>query len=195
MDFRKIMTAFRQHGFGNCTSIGVVKAAIEVYGMDEQNGVFAVAPDPCGKIVTLRDGTVVRLLSAELDTAIQLCGFQTLNAGDAEKAAVTAYAQLCFAVICKRKQMMEKYATFREAVDDVNDGESAFEAPEFLGLQAKVVRISYDDVFGCGGVVAHSPRHTVYVSHGHFDDYGAANKLDAIWEWARFARGIYRFSA
>ena len=133
------------------------------------------------------------LLNTELNYAKDNCGFVPLENDNDIKTQIREYAKLCFAVICKSKMLIEEYKTYEEAVDDVNNGESAFEAPQYLGLENLTRDVRYKDTSDFGGIVAHSVHHTVYVSMGYFDDYGTPNKLDSIKDWFRFSRRLYRF--
>ncbi len=184
-----IISSFAQHGFGNCTSIGVIKAAIEVWGITriweakEQAGVTTFL---------LRNGRNVSLSVEELSLARDNSGFQLLVDTPTNRDIVSC-ACICFAVICKSKQEFEEYDSLAEAIEDVNSGENATDAPRYLGLDKHQEYISYRQCFAVGGVVAHSLKHTVYVSHGDYDDYGRVNRLDSIREWMRFARKMYRF--
>ncbi|AWI25889.1 hypothetical protein [Flavobacterium pallidum] len=190
MDFKIIISAFRQHGFGNCTSIGIIKASIEAFGI---NNVFESIPTTEGMQVNLRSDKQILLTKSDLQYAIENAGFELLESTE-EKKTILDYAKLCFAVICKSKQIAEEYDNFQDAVTDVNNGESATDAPRYLGLEGYREFIRYRDVDDFGGIVAHSPRHTVYVSHGYYDDYGTPNKLSSLREWARFGRKVYRFN-
>ncbi len=189
---KTIITAFRQHGFGNCTSIGVIKAAIEIFGID---GVFSIQKSGTKNKVLLKNGAELEISDDELKAAENSAGFQLLDPNDAEKVAIRTYAIVCFAVICKSKQVIEEYDSYQDAIDDVNTGESVFDGPSYLGLDNFTVGVKYKDVDSYGGIVAHSSKHTVYVSYGYFDDYGFANLLNSIWEWMRFGRKVYRFEA
>jgi hypothetical protein len=190
LNFKTIITSFAQHGFGNCTSIGVIKAAIEAFGL---NNVFTVSETASGSKIDLRNGRSVEISKDELAYSEKNCGFKLLNDADALKKSIRDYAVLSFAVICKSKQIIEEYEKYEDAVDDVNTGENYHEAPMYLGLEKYQVNIRYKDVDKYGGIVAHSVKHTVYVSHDYFDDYGMPNRLNSIGEWAKFSRRIYRF--
>jgi len=186
-----IITAFKQHGFGNCTSIGVIKAAIETWGVTE---IWQMQAVDGGSRFTLKNGRAVTLTNAEIELASSHAGFQLLE-DTPTKRDITRCAVTCFAIICKVKQQLEEYGAYQEAIDDINDGEGATDAPRFLGLERFQEYIDYRTCFGVGGVVAHSVHHTVYVSHGDFDDYGEVNHLNSIRDWVRFARQMYRFHA
>lgn len=190
MDYKTIITSFKQHGFGNCTSIGVIKAAIDIFGV---GGVFSTTNTNGDLKVTLKNTKTLNLLASEIAYAQQNCGFQLLE-NTSEKKEITEYAKTCFAVISKYKQINEGYKSYEEAVDDINNGENASEAPMYLGLEQCIVPVAYKDVRQFPGIVAHSVHHTVFVSHGYYDNYGEANPLDSIGEWIRFGRKLYRFN-
>lgn len=187
--YTTIISSFKQHGFGNCTSIGVIKAAIEVF---EVGSVFTALHGREGIDVTLRDGRQLQISHEEFYHVEKHCGFQLINEGDTLKEQIADYAKLCFAVICKSKEMAEDYDSFEEAMDDINNGASLYDGAKHLGIAHYCVNIPYVHADNYSGVVAHSAKQTVFVSNGYFDDYGQPNKLNSIGEWSRFANKLYR---
>jgi hypothetical protein len=184
MTTQELITAFHQGGTGNCVSVAIIKASMEVFGLGH---VFDTEPQADGsQQITLRDGTHLALTVAELDYARQHSLFVLGN-----NQQVLDHANFCYAVIAKRVQQDEKggVQSYAEAIDDLNNGAYYLEAPRWLGLQHYVRAVGLRYVQQYAGVIGASPHHCFFASHKLADDHG---QVDPI-RWFDFKYKLYHY--
>lgn len=184
MTSEELITAFHQGGTGNCVSVAIIKAGIEVFGLGH---VFdAEAQADGSQHVTLRDGTQLTLSAAELDYARQHSLFVAGNSQE-----IFDYANFCYAAIAKRVQQDEKDGTqtYAEAIDDLNDGAYYLEAPRWLGLQHYARPLGLKFVQQYAGVIGASPHHCFFASHKLADDHGDVDPI----RWIDFKYKFYHY--
>ena len=170
MNTKEIITAFRQGGTGNCVSIAVIKAGIEIFGLDK---IFhAVLQEDNTFSITMRDGFQLKLTQLELAMAKE--GSRFIVKANQE---VFNYANFCFAAMAKRAQIEEnddlpREMTFVQAIDTLNDGEYYMEGPGWLGLRHHCRAIGRKYIFHYPGVIGASRAHCFFASYGIEDDHG-----------------------
>jgi hypothetical protein len=189
MTTNEIITAFRQGGTGNCVSIAVIKAGLEVFGMDK---IFhATWKNNTTLAITMRDGFEVTLSPDDIRAAVRGSRFIKL-----ESQEVFNYANVCFAAMAKRAQTEKNDdfgpMSFEQAIQTLNDGEYYTEGPNWLGLRHHTRNIGRKYIFHYPGVIGASRKHCFFVSYGMEDNYGVADPITGLEN--RFCRWL-RISA
>lgn len=192
---RELVTAFHQNEFGNCTSIGFIKAALHAY--QDPGGMFlrVVSRDDGGATIVTKDQVTFEVSVSELATTAQKAGLK--YASDAQKQRWERSVNLLYATLARSCQVdctsARKYCTptrrrscdsFDAALDYLDHGLKWSAPPRLLGLKEGVdfsvlkgwrgrrwVRI-VGFVSGGRSCVAATPWHTFFVSEKIFDLYG-----------------------
>ncbi|MDA6071033.1 hypothetical protein NJT12_15570 [Flavobacterium sp. AC] len=174
----KIFESFKQGERTNCSSIAFIKAALNVYGL---NDLFIVEKvnDSLNKI-TLKNDASFNLKNDEINKAKISAGFVFIK-DNCESEKITDYAILTYAVMAKYKQIIDKEATFNKALEDLEDG--AVYTPtiyKYLGFKIgkQIEKLKRQSGSEFCGVVAWSTAHAVFVCEEFMDYYG--NKK-SIW--------------
>ena len=168
IDSETLFTCFKQGNKGDCVSIGLIKAAICVYGV---NGVFEEHKiNDTLTEVTLKNGKKYIVTDTEFkiaDTAMHI------SAGKPALPIVMRYATRCFAVMAKVKQDIDNTPTFKEAIEKLSHSASGHKSFYKLGLENKVVMLDKNPDYStvCGGV-AWTKKHVLFVCNGYMDRYG-----------------------
>lgn len=172
MTTRELIASFKQGGTDNCVSIAIIKASIQVFGLDN---VVQFEVDQNGDtIFIMRDGFEGKLTTLELAIAKTESKFVV-----GQKIDVYEYAVKCFAAMAKKAQedANEDCSTFSEAIDSLNNGEYWHKGPYWLGVQNFKRDIGLKYIFGNIGVVGASRKHCFFCSEGIEDDYGIPNRI------------------
>lgn len=165
---------------GNCVSIGYLKAAIEVFGI---NNIFEHYLHDDTYSIKLKDSSRFSFSQTELNKSILAADFSTLKrpknlSPDKLKQydEILKYAQIGFCVIVKNYQL-KKSTSFLEALDEINQGLNVRCFPKLLGLQ------NYTEYQGWkgndasrSGEVGWFKNHVVFTSNGVVDYYGEFHK-------------------
>lgn len=165
---------------GNCASIALIKAAIEVFGV---GNVFQHTIEGEVHHVVLKDNTELSFTKAELERSNSVIGFK-LNEDEPDKLelykSIWEYAQLCMVVMTKRVMQIGEAGKgkgdFEAALLALNDGANTPSLPKRLGLQ---------NYFTSPGLLKRKHRammgwlkgHTVYMSKKYYDKYGTPTKI------------------
>lgn len=174
----KIFESFKQGERTNCSSIAFIKAALNVYGLDNLF-VTEKIDDSLFKI-TLKNNASFNLKDDELNKAKVSAGFVFIK-DNCESEQITDYAVLTYAVMAKYKQIIDKEATFDRALEDLEDGEVYTPTIyKYLGFEKgkQVQKLKRESGSEFCGVVAWSTAHAVFVC-GEFMDYYGNKK--SIW--------------
>lgn len=171
-----LTAAFHQGAAGNCASIGLIKAAIEAFGV---NNIFSLSKSGDTYIANLRSGFQVSFTEAELERSKVEGHFQRGFPDDPAKEPlyqeIHKYAQLCFAVMVARHKQYYNTPTFEEALQYLKNGANAHYVSTFLGLEHNATQ------YFKGGdhrphmfAWQHLPwlKHVVYMSENIYDYYG-----------------------
>jgi len=173
MDNKELIKAFKQGGTGNCVSIAIIKAGIEIFGI---NNIFQHEWENDICKVIMRDGVEVEFSKAEFESSVELSKFQLLNNED-----VFNYATLCFATMIKRAQIEENdnipNMTFEKAAETLNKGEYYLEGPHWLGLRHNIRSIGRRFIWQYKGVIGGSRKHCFFASQGYEDNYGDIDRI------------------
>jgi hypothetical protein len=175
MTTRELIEAFKQGGTGNCVSIAIIKASIQVFGLDN---VVQFEEDQNGDTqFIMRDGFEGKLTVQELAQAKTTSKFVA-----GKNSNIYEYAVKCFAAMAKKAQedANEDSSTFSEAIDSLNNGEYWHKGPYWLGVQNFKRDIGFKYIFGNIGVVGASRKHCFFCSEGIEDDYGTPNRIRLI---------------
>jgi len=174
----KIFESFKQGERTNCSSIAFIKAALNIYGLDN---LFVIDKNNDGSHkITLKNNATFNLKEDEISKATESAGFVYIKDNcDSEK--ITNYAILTYAVMAKYKQIIDKESTFDKALEDLEDG--AVYTPtiyKYLGftIGKQVQKLKRESGSEFCGVVAWSNAHAVFVCEEFMDYYG--NKK-SIW--------------
>lgn len=158
-------------GGGNCASIALIKAAIGTFGV---NGVFKnVSIDSANRIVnvTLQDNSLVDLNFDRLKNGKEYFFIEKIGTDETSKM-IADYARFCFAVMCRKKQMIKGYNKYGKAVDKLNKGQDASEIYKLLGLKKEQIEdFSIDNLKNYRNVVTYNVPHAVYSSSGNYDEF------------------------
>lgn len=181
----KLFKSFRQGERSNCASIALIKASLEVYGM---NNLFVVNSNENDTIkVTLKNNSRVKLALNELALAEKSAGFIIID-DNQDSRDILKYAVLTYAVMAKHKQDIEKkYSIYQEALDDLEYGAFAGDVYKYLGFEKgkQVVRHKRFTGGKLCGLIAWSPAHAVYACGGYMDYHGTKKPL-----WAKYSGRI-----
>lgn len=167
---RNIIQSFRQGGEGNCVSIAIIKAGIEVFGV---GGLFRVTERQGAVTVITKDGKEMELSQIELEQARDGSHFICL-----EDENIFNYANFAFAVMAKYAQQDGNDSfgpnemTFEQAIGTLNNGENYLEGPRWLGLKSHVKNIGRKYRWQYPGCVGASAKHCFFMSYGYEDQYG-----------------------
>lgn len=183
-----MISSFKQLGLGDSTSVGVIKAAIEVF---EVGAAFTAVQHREGIDVTFKDGRKIQISNLEYFMVEEHCGFQLLNGNDTLSVKDADYAQLCIAIICKSKEIVEGYDSFKEALDDINNGASLFDGAKHLGISHYCVSVPNPLVDKQTGNINQCAKQTVFVSTNYFEDCEQPTKMRTLSQWSRFASKLY----
>lgn len=168
----KIFESFKQGERTNCSSIAFIKAALNVYGLD--NLFVTDTTNQSSYKITLKNNASFDLKSDELNRARISAGFVYIKDNcDSEK--ITDYAVLAYAVMAKYKQIIDRESTFDNALEDLEDG--TVYTPtiyKYLGFSIgkQIQKLKRESGSEFCGVVAWSKAHAVFVCEEFMDYYG-----------------------
>jgi hypothetical protein len=189
-DFDNLVTDWRQGAEGNCTTVAVAKAAMDIYGKN----VFAeVEVTKTGLKIKKHDGKTVELSAKELQQAAQNSRFYGKN-----KKAL-AYADIIYAVTAKSAQdtRHEGARSFSRAMHNLNDGQWIPDVAKLLGLEKKLVKIDAKTLKDAPDAsLGSSSAHTVYVDTDRgdkpiTDSYGDPEKYNRTDTWGNRLKWVY----
>ncbi len=183
MATQDIIQSFKQGGELNCVAVAVIKAAVEIFGM---NGVFrSIERSAAETTVTMLDGLSVTVTTDEITLASSSSGF-ACGSG----RSLFEFAQLAFAVMAKRAQRAhnEGAVTFQEGITSLNDGDNFARGPEWLGLIRYVQQLKRKEIFRYAGVIGASDTHCYLASFGYEDKFGQAAKITTFSMWFNGAK-------
>jgi hypothetical protein len=174
----KIFESFKQGERTNCSSIAFIKAALNIYGLD--NLFVTEKVNDGSQKITLKNNATFNLKAEEINKAKESAGFIFIK-DNPESEVITDYAVLTYAVMAKYKQIVDSEATFDRALEDLESGEvytpTIYKYLGFkIGKQIQKLKRQSGSEF-CG-VVAWSTAHAVFVCEDFMDYYG--NKK-SIW--------------
>ena len=176
MNNKEIIKAFKQGKTGNCVSIAIIKAGIEIFGL---GNVFKHEWSNNVCHVVMRDGAEIKFSKKEFESCQKLSKFELLNNKD-----VFDYAILCFAAMVKRAQNEENDnipgLTFEKAAETLNQGEYYLEGPHWLGLRHNVRSIGRRYIWQYKGVIGASRKHCFFASMGYEDNHGKVDKIGPV---------------
>ena len=174
METRDLIKSFKQGGTGNCVSIAIIKASIQIFGMNKIFNHYWEG-DICK--ITMRDGFELSFTRDELAAATLGSKFILL-----ENQKVLDYANLCFAAMAKRAQIEEnddiENLTFEQAIETLNDGEWYTHGADWLGLRFNILNIKRKYIWQYKGVVGASSKHCFFASEGIEDNHGRPDPLN-----------------
>lgn len=184
VDSEKLFKSFKQGERTNCASIALIKASLNVYGL---NNLFVLDSTNLNTIkATLMDDSLVVLNKDELGRAENSAGFIIVE-DTQDRRDILNYAILTYAIMAKHKQNIEKYKSFQEALDELEYGAFAGSVYKYLGFKkGKQVKKHWRFTGGSNcGLIAWSPGHAVYSCNGTMDYYGTKRPL-----WAKYSGRI-----
>ncbi|WET03025.1 hypothetical protein [Flavobacterium sp. YJ01] len=168
----KIFESFKQGERTNCSSIAFIKAALNVYGLD--NLFVSEKLNDNSYKITLKNNASFNLKSDELNKAKISADFVFIKDTE-ESAKIVEYAILTYAVMAKYKQIIDKQSTFESALEDLEDG-SVYTPTiyKYLGFKIgkQVEKLKRESGSEFCGVVAWSTAHAVFVCEDFMDYYG-----------------------
>lgn len=173
----EIIRSFRQGGTGNCVSIAIIKAGIEIFGL---NQIFHSQLEDSGNYnFMLRDGFQSTISPQEYEQAVSGSMFQELA-----NKEIYDYAVLCYAVMAKRAMIegndQQDNLTYQQAIATLNNGENYLQGPYWLGLRHNYRNIGRRYARTNPGCVGASRAHCFYVSYGMEDQYGVPDHIGLL---------------
>jgi hypothetical protein len=187
---------------GNCVSVAIIKAGIATFGF---NNIFLNVDRDSSKKLTriiLRDGTKLNLTFDEEAMARTRSKFrQSKTISPEEKDScdkVMDFAQFCFAVICKNKQMQNpsKLTSYNMAIRDVNLSEPASEAYKLLGFFMEPVNADVATLNSTKNLVIYNLKHCVFASNGFYDEQAISQPIklaDFTTKYGSVALGVPKY--
>jgi hypothetical protein len=173
MTSKEIIKSYRQGGTGNCVSIAVIKASIQVFGLDKV--VYFQKTTNEGYSFTMRDGFESSITKQEVELAIKGSNFICKVNKD-----IFNYSNLCFAAMAKRAldDKHEGSKTYKGAIESLNNGEYYYLGADWLGLRHHKRAIGLRFIWNNIGVVGASPKHCFFCSEGIVDKYGTPDPIN-----------------
>lgn len=161
---------------GNCASIALIKASIEVFGL---NNVFKLLKTGDTYQVTFKNSKKVTFTEKELARSNEVAGFE-LNTTNPSKlelyTSIRDYAQIALCSMVKRVMEIgeagEGKGDFEKALRALNDGANTPNLPEKLGLEDYCLGKKWFRDASGEGLLGWLSGHTVYISQGVRDKYG-----------------------
>lgn len=161
---------------GNCASIGLIKASIEVFGL---NNVFTLEKNDNNFQVTFKNNISVTFTEMELERSNEVADFK-LNETNPEKLilykSIRDYAQIALCAMVKRVMEIgeagDGIGDFENALIALNDGANSPSLPEKLGLEDYNLQKGVFSGAKEKGMFGWFKGHTVYISQGVRDNYG-----------------------
>ena len=161
---------------GNCASIALIKASIEVFGL---NNVFKCEKAGDTYQVTFKNNKKVTFTEKELARSNDVAGF-VLNTTNPSKlelyTSIRDYAQIALCSMVKRVMEIgeagDGKGDFEKALRALNDGANSPSLPEKLGLEEYSYRKGWLSGASAKGTFGWLKSHTVFISQGVRDDYG-----------------------
>ncbi len=184
IDSEVLFKSFRQGQRANCASIALIKASLEVYGLN--NLFFIINEKNETTKYILKDSSIVLLSKEELALADSSAGFEIIEESQ-DSRAILKYAKLTYAIMAKHKQNIENYKTFVEALEDLEYGANAEDVYKYLGFKKRkqVIKLKRFSGGNLCGLIAWSPAHAVYACDGYMDYHGRKATL-----WAKYSGRI-----
>jgi len=166
---------------GNCASIALIKASLEIFGLDN---LFEHSIEEGVHNIKLKDGTKLSFTSEELSRSNDVIDFQ-LNELDPDKLElyikIHKYSQLAICAMTKRVMEIgeagQGQGNFEDALRALNDGANTPNLPRTLGLQSYFTSPRYYMSAKNKGMIGWLSGHTVYISQRHMDYYGSPKKI------------------
>lgn len=161
---------------GNCASIGLIKASIEVFGL---NNVFKHEKIEENYYVTFKNNITVSFTDIELKRSNEVAGFK-LNESEPEKLllykSIRDYAQIALCAMVKRVieigEAGDGIGNFENALIALNDGAHSPSLAKKLGLENYYLSKGVFSGAKGKGMFGWFRGHTVYISQGVRDNYG-----------------------
>lgn len=175
VDCDKLFDSFKQGDTTNCASIAFIKAALNIYGLDQ---LFLKERSNEGYKITLKNNEVIYLSDNEIKQAEISADFKILN-DRPESKEIKDYAVLCYAAMAKYKEKLEEYKTYAESLQDLEYGAQAKNIYKYLGFERGKNIMMLRRLGGKGnkGLVAWSPYHAVFACEGYMDYHGKKTEL------------------
>jgi hypothetical protein len=161
---------------GNCASIALIKASIEVFGVDN---VFQKEKSGDTYRITFKNNRQVTFTDKELARSIDVAGLVPNKSEPSKLELYTSifdFANLALCAMVKRVMEIgeadEGKADFEKALRALNDGANSPSLPEKLGLEDYSYKKGWLSGAGSKGMFGWFKAHTVFISQGVRDDYG-----------------------
>jgi hypothetical protein len=183
IDSETLFKSFKQGERTNCASIALIKASLNVYGLNNLFSLDITNPDLFK--ATLKDNSIVTINLEELKMAEESAGFIIIEDTQISRD-ITKYAVLTYAIMAKHKQNLEKsdFKTYKEALDDLEYGAFAGDVYKYLGFKKGKQVVKHKRFTGGNlcGLIAWSNAHAVYACGGIMDYHGRKKPL-----WAKYS--------
>lgn len=183
-----IIQAFRQGTVeegGNCASIALIKAAINVFGVGY---VFEISKSENIYSVVFKDRTELIFTQEQLDFTTKRADFHLRQGTTQDETElykeIYDYANLCFCAMVKKVTEIgesgDGIGDFENAIVALNDGATTSVLYKTLGLTNVNGPSVWMRTKGQAGIIAWKKAHTVFVSDGIYDHYGEARTIGAF---------------
>ncbi len=174
----RIFSTFRQGERGNCASVALIKAAMNVYGIGNVFQEERIA-DTLWRITT-KNNSQYYLSSRELRMAATSADFRLEDSNELE---LYRYAVRCYAVMGKVREDLDQSEDIKNYADALEALEAGAYTPtvfRYLGLENKInAMYKWESTANKCGVVAWRSKHAVFACYGYMDNHGDKEGLSA----------------
>ena len=173
IDANLLYNCYKQGKRGNCASIALIKASLNVYGLE--NVFQIVNSSDSAKTIRLKNGKDVTITKEELAAAKSSADFVKLR-DDCDD--VYNYSILCYAIMAKMRQSDENLPDYLSALTKLQKGYYTPNIYKLLGLENNVKLLKRgSDISSKCGVVAWRPNHALFTCNGYCDEHGKKREL------------------
>ncbi len=174
---------------GNSVLAAFLKAAIGTFGVNNVFRSELKENDKKQYNVLLRNGDIVVLGFAELETAEKLSGLKE-GSTDLLSGDIRKYAQMCCAVMAKKLQMANA-STFASAVADLADGYPVENIASLLGLVLKPVKpVNVDELAHYNHIIVKNRYYIAYAYLGYYDEVKEAKGYAPLGDMHKYHSGL-----
>jgi len=176
IDCDRLFTSFKQGERPNCASIALIKASLNVYGLNNLFDIEKVDNDNWK--VTLKNNESFTLNNEEIGKARKSADFVIIHDDD-ENRKIVEYAVLTYAVMAKYMQIIDGEKDFDSALYDLETGAYTPTVYKYLGFKVgkQIVKLKRLSGGSYSGLVAWSSAHAVFACDRYMDYHGVKTPL------------------
>lgn len=186
IDDELLFSGFHQGPQNDCASVAFIKAALNVYGL---NNLFIIDTiKPSVYKVTLKNGNIDTITSQQIQLATDSAHFILNDVNNVIQVVIKKYAELTFCIMVAEKMNVDNIKTFPESLNRLCNGANTPSIYQYLGF-IHDVNVQYltwhSSIRHSIGIVAWKSNHAVFVSRGFMDNHGSKCRLK-IYYYGKF---------